>query len=365
MPPRPHLAADPGRCRLDRPARRRIRGALLLAAALTAGIAGLAGCGGEDGATGTTTDTPTGAGGPTLRIVTTVSPITSIVANIAGPGVAITGLVPEGVNSHTFEPPPSAARVLAEADVVFINGLGLEDPTEELAEASLGDGAEIVKLGDRVLPEADWIYDFSFPPEGGKPNPHLWTNPPMVEAYARVVRDALAERDPANAATYVANHEAFSARVEALDDAMQVATDTIAEGERTLLTYHDAYAYFAEHYRWTVVGAIQPSDFSEPSPREVADLIDQVRAQGVPVVFGSEVFPSPVLEQISTETGAAYVDDLRDDDLPGEPGESEHSWMGLMRLNYVTIVEAFGGDASALRALDVADVVEDRATYPQ
>ena len=339
---------------------RRLLGLRLLAG-LADGAIALTACGSVDDAA----EGPAAADEGALQIVTTVSPITSIVANVAGPGVEITGLVPEGVNSHTFEPPPSAARVLADADVVFINGLGLEDPTEALARANLDDGAEIVKLGDEILPEEAWIFDFSFPEEGGRPNPHLWTNPPMVKAYAQVVRDTLVEHDPDDEAAYSANFEAFSARIDALDEAMQAATDTIPEADRTLLTYHDAYAYFAEHYGWTVVGAIQPSDFDEPSPREVADLIELVRDRDVPVIFGSEVFPSPVLEQISAESGARYVDDLRDDDLPGEPGDAQHSWMGLLRLNYVTIVEAFGGDASALATLDVSDVVDDGATYPQ
>ena len=158
---------------------RRLLGLRLLAG-LAVGAIALTACGSVDDAA----EGPAAADEGALQIVTTVSPITSIVANVAGPGVEITGLVPEGVNSHTFEPPPSAARVLADADVVFINGLGLEDPTEALARANLDDGAEIVKLGDEILPEEAWIFDFSFPEEGGRPNPHLWTNPPLVKAYA-------------------------------------------------------------------------------------------------------------------------------------------------------------------------------------
>jgi ABC-type Zn uptake system ZnuABC Zn-binding protein ZnuA len=114
-----------------------------------------------------------------------------------------------------------------------------------------------------------------------------------------------------------------------------------------------------------VIGAIQPSSFDEPTPKEIADLITQVRESGVKAVFGSEVFPSPVLEQIGAETGVRYIDVLRDDDLIGEPGDAEHSWLGLMRFNYVTMVEALGGDASALKTVDVSDVVKDNATYPQ
>jgi len=143
------------------------------------------------------------------------------------------------------------------------------------------------------------------------------------------------------------------------------ATETVAPDRRRLLTYHDAYAYVAREYGWQVLGAIQPSSFEEPTAREVADLIDQVRASDVPVIFGSEVFPSSVLEQIAAETGATYVDDLRDDDLPGQPGEGDHSWLGLMRSNFVTIIDALGGDASSLAAFDVADVAPDEAVYPQ
>jgi ABC-type Zn uptake system ZnuABC Zn-binding protein ZnuA len=301
-----------------------------------------------------------------LTIATTVAPITSIVANIAGgTNTVILGIVPEGTNSHTFEPKPSDAKTLETADIVFINGLVLEEPTKDLALANLKDGAIICELGTEILPESDYIYDFSFPKEGGKPNPHLWTNPPMAKQYAQVVHDVLVRRDPANAATYESNLAAFVAKVDALDAAMVTATATVPETQRKLLTYHDAYAYFAVHYGYTVIGAIQPSSFDEPTPKEIANLITQVRESGVKAVFGSEVFPSPIMEQIGAETGVRYVDVLRDDDLIGEPGDAEHSWLGLMRFNYVTMVEALGGDASALKTLDVSDVVKDTAVYPQ
>jgi len=301
-----------------------------------------------------------------LTIATTVAPITSIVANIAGgTNTVILGIVPEGTNSHTFEPKPSDAKTLETADIVFINGLVLEEPTKDLALANLKDGAIICELGTEILPESDYIYDFSFPKEGGKPNPHLWTNPPMANQYAQVVHDVLVRRDPANAATYESNLAAFVAKVDALDAAMVTATATVPETQRKLLTYHDAYAYFAVHYGYTVIGAIQPSSFDEPTPKEIANLITQVRESGVKAVFGSEVFPSPIMEQIGAETGVRYVDVLRDDDLIGEPGDAEHSWLGLMRFNYVTMVEALGGDASALKTLDVSDVSKDSAVYPQ
>jgi ABC-type Zn uptake system ZnuABC Zn-binding protein ZnuA len=300
-----------------------------------------------------------------LQVVTTVAPITSIVAAVGGDLVDIEGIVPEGTNSHTFEPPPSAAAVLARADVLFVNGLRLEEPTTDLAEANLGDDAELVELGDETIGPDEYLYDFSFPEEGGKPNPHLWTNPPMADRYAEVVRDTLVELDPGNAEAYEDNYAAFSARVDELDAAVREATATVDPDQRKLLTYHDAYAYFAEEYGWEVIGAIQPSDFTEPSPREVAGLIAQVRDTGVAAVFGSEVFPSPVLEQIGDEAGVRYVDVLRDDDLPGEPGDEEHSWLGLMRFDYITMVESLGGDPAALEAVPLTPTAPDDAEYPQ
>jgi ABC-type Zn uptake system ZnuABC Zn-binding protein ZnuA len=300
-----------------------------------------------------------------LQVVTTVAPITSIAANVIGDRADIRGVVPEGTNSHTFDPSPSVAELMSEADVVFINGLELEDPTKELAEANKPDGTEIVELGNATITPENYIYDFSFPEADGKPNPHLWTNPPMALRYAEIVRDTMADLDPANAATYSRNYDAFADVVAEFDAAMRESFATLQAADRKLLTYHDAYAYFAEEYDWTVIGAIQVSSFEDPTPKEIADLIVQVEREAVPAIFGSEVFPSPVLEQIGREAGVEYIDVLRDDDLPDEPRDANHSWLGLMRFDYVTMVEALGGDARPLRAFDVRNVAPDRAEYPQ
>jgi ABC-type Zn uptake system ZnuABC Zn-binding protein ZnuA len=305
--------------------------------------------------------TPRAAGDGRLQVVTTVSPITSIVATVAGDLARVRGLVPEGADSHTFEPPPSAAKTLADADVVFLNGLKLEDPTKDLARANLKPGAEVVELGTQTITPDQYLYDFSFPRAAGKPNPHLWTNPPYAKDYARIARDTLSRRDPGHAADYGANYDRFAADVDRLDSAMQAASATVPK--RDLLTYHDAYAYFAQHYGWTVIGAIQVSSFEDPTPKEVASLIRQIRAVGVPAVFGSEVFPSKVLAQIGAEAGVRYVDKLRDDDLPGKPGDPDHSWLGLMKFDFVTMVSNLGGDASALESVPVT--VPPAASYPQ
>jgi ABC-type Zn uptake system ZnuABC Zn-binding protein ZnuA len=298
-----------------------------------------------------------------LQVVTTVSPITSIVENVAGDRVAITGIVPEGTNSHTFEPAPTDAAVMEDADILFMNGLHLEEPTRELAEANVGEGVPIVELAARTITEDEYIYDFSFPESGGFPNPHLWTNPPYAEEYARIVRDQLSELDPDGAQSYERNYDAFAERIDALDAAIRDATATVPEDDRRLLTYHDSFPYFAREYGWDVVGAIQPSDFAEPTPRDVARLIDQIRDEDLPAIFGSEVFPSPVLEQIAAETGAEYVDDLRDDDLPGHAGDPDHTYLALMVFDFRTIVGALGGDPSAFDALDTSNVAHGDADY--
>ena len=136
------------------------------------------------------------------------------------------------------------------------------------------------------------------------------------------------------------------------------------QGQLRLVTYHDAYAYFAKNFGWNVVGAIQPQTFDDPTPAEIADLIGQIESEGVPTIFGSEVFPSAVLEAIAAETGVRYEDSLRDDDLPGAPGETQHTLLELLRYNYRTMITGLGGSPASLDALVFA-TVPDTAYYPQ
>jgi ABC-type Zn uptake system ZnuABC Zn-binding protein ZnuA len=299
------------------------------------------------------------SGGQGVQVVTTVSPITNIVQNVGGDRVSVTGIVPEGINSHTFEPAPSDAAVMEDAEIVFINGLHLEEPTLELAENNVGEDVPIVQLADRTISEDEYIFDFSFPESEGFPNPHLWTNPLYAKEYAEIVAEELSTIDPEGAETYQENLEAYVDRLDELDAAVREATATVPEEDRKLLTYHDSFPYFAREYGWDVVGAVQPSDFAEPAPQDVAALIDQIYEENIPAIFGSEVFPSPILEQIAAETGATYVDDLRDDDLPGEAGDEDHSYLGLMVFDFETIVRALGGDPSAFGSIDVTNLSTD------
>ena len=324
------------------------------AVALLVVLGVVAGCGGDD------------AGGK-LRVVTTVSPITSIVENIGGDRIALEGVVPEGVNSHVFEPQPSLARVLADADLIIANGLFLEEPTLELAAANKRDDTPVLLLGDRAIGRERWQFDFSFPESGGHPNPHLWPDPMLGLRYAELTQEQLAALDPDNAGYYGDNLELFRQRINAMDAAIREAVASVPPENRKLITYHDSWAYFAVAYGLEVIGAVQPSDFAEPSAREVADIIDQVRDLGLPVVFGSAEFSSDVLETIAGETDAVFIDELADDDLPGGPGDAEHSYLGLMRQNMRIMIPALGGDASPLDSVDVSPVFDgvSGAVYPQ
>jgi ABC-type Zn uptake system ZnuABC Zn-binding protein ZnuA len=298
-----------------------------------------------------------------LKVVTTVAPITSIVENVAGDRVGLVGLIPEGINSHTFEPIPSDVKILGAADLIILNGLDLEIPTLNLANANKRPGTAMLLLGNHTINESEYIFDFSFPKEQGHPNPHLWLNPVYVMRYAERVRDKLIELDAKNKAAYETNTAQYLKKLGALDQAIREAVKSIPARNRRLLTYHDSWPYFARRYGFQIIGAVQPSDFSDPSPREVARLIEQIKKAQVPAVFGSEVFPSPVLEQIAREGKTRYIDKLRDDELPGKPGMPQHSYIGMMVENLTIMFEALGGSGTPFKDIDPAPVAGSSADY--
>jgi zinc/manganese transport system substrate-binding protein len=288
-----------------------------------------------------------------IRIVTTVAPITNIVRNVASGYGTVTGIVPDGTDSHTFEPVPTDARVLGTADIIILNGLGLEVPTLKLAEKVKKDSTPILELGNRALRKEQWRYDFSFPREGGHPNPHLWPDIALAMRYVEIVRDNLVALDPVNAPGYIENSNVYLAKLQELDKAIFSCIKTIPEKNRKLVTYHDSFAYFAPRYGVKVIAAVQPSDFSEPGPREVIRIIKQIRQEKVPAIFGSEVFPSKVMEQIARETGVKFIDQLSDDELPPLPN---NSFIGMMAKNVATMTGALGGDASCIANVNTTNI---------
>ncbi|MBI1820954.1 MAG: zinc ABC transporter substrate-binding protein [Nitrospirae bacterium] len=299
---------------------------------------------------------PSDAANEKLLVVSTVAPITNLIQNIAGSSIELHGIVPEGTDSHTFEPAPSDIKWIAAGDLFILNGLNLETPTEKLISSQKKKGAPVVKLGERVISQKDWIYDFSFPKEKGDPNPHLWLNVAYAMKYSEVIRDELIKIDPAHRTIYLENTEAFLKKLKQLDQVILETVQTIPPPNRRLVTYHDSWPYFASRYGFTVVGAVQPSSFSEPSARDVASLIDQLRLLRIPAIFGSEVFPSKVLNQIAREAGVKYVSTLRDDDLPGELSSPEHTYIGMMVENLKNIAVPLGGKPDLLKKVDPSNI---------
>jgi ABC-type Zn uptake system ZnuABC Zn-binding protein ZnuA len=291
-----------------------------------------------------------------LRVVTTVAPLVDLVREIAADRVDLVQLIPDGTDSHTFEPRPSDATSLQTADLIILNGLHLEAPTQRMADANKQPATPYLVLGDSTISPSDWLFDFSFPASRGDPNPHLWLNLAYAKNYAQLITNKLVELDPDNASYYQANFATLAGRLDQLDQAIFQAVQALPENHRKLLTYHDSWAYFGRRYGMEVIGAIQPSDFGEPSPREVAALIDQIRANDLPAIFGSEVYPSKVLEVIGREAGANYISSLRDDELPGSPGDATHTYLGLMLEDMRTMFGALGGATSMFDAIDPSPV---------
>lgn len=292
-----------------------------------------------------------------LNVVTSVSPITNIVKNVGGERIDLVGLVPEGVNSHTFELVPSDIVKINAADLVIIDGLGLEANIEKVVEEaqSTDPSLQILKLGDNTITPDQYAFDFSFPEGGGDPNPHLWLNVQFAMKFANLTRDRLIEMEPANSDYYNRNTERYLTLLKELDQGIMQAVKSVPEQNRKLLTYHDSWTYFALRYGMVVIGAIQPSDFGEPTPREVASLIDQIKAENMPVIFGSEVFPTEIVDQIANEANVQIVETLNDDDLPGNPGNPQNSYVGMMLENMKNMLVPLGGNVSALSDVNPED----------
>jgi zinc/manganese transport system substrate-binding protein len=281
-----------------------------------------------------------------LRVVTSIPPVTDLVKHVGGEAIHLQTLVPAGVSSHTFQPTPGDVHHLTQADLVILNGLGLELAIEKLVRCCGGPQVTVLKLGDRALGQEEWVFGFSFPRSQGNPNPHLWLDVEIARRYVELIRDQLCSLDPAHSERYRGNAARTLDSLAALDRCIRVAVDTIPPSARTLVTYHDAWPYFAKRYGLKVLAVVQPAKFAEPSAREVARIIDQLRRAKVPALFGSEVFASKVAEKIASEAGVRFVTPLYDELLPGMPGEAQHSYVGMMQYNVATIVAGLGGDAT-------------------
>ena len=191
-----------------------------------------------------------------LNVVTSVSPITNIVKNIGGERIKLTGLIPEGINSHTYELVPSDRIKIENANLVIIDGLNLEGNIERAVNQAQikNHQLQLLKLGDTTITKNQWIFNLSFPKERGDPNPHLWLNIAYAMKFANLTRDKFIEMDPQNVDYYSSNTERYLLILKKLDKAIIQSVHTVPPQNRKLLTYHDSWAYFAPRYGMTVIG---------------------------------------------------------------------------------------------------------------
>ncbi len=325
---------------------------LLIGTAFVALVA--AGCGGSSSA-------PPLVAGQDFTVVVDLDPLRDLVEQVAGGRAEVVALVPSGLDGHTYEPRPSDVETLATAHAFIGNGGQLNPAIEQLAEDNLPEDSALIKLANVTIRDDEVLYtDLHSHGDGVEhghtANAHLWTNPPYTMRYVDEIAAALTELDPDGAVIYADNADRLNARLETLSDAIAEAVVTVPPEMRKLVVYHDSWSYFGRNYGIEVIGAIQPADFSEPSAAEVGAMIEQIRAESVPAFFGSEVFPSDVLGTVARESGADHVADLNDDRLPGEPGDPEHGYVGMMVHNVRTIVDALGGDSTPLDAVELGAI---------
>jgi len=300
----------------------------------------LAGCGGGDRGAG--------SGDGPVEVVATYSILGDLVENVGGQNVELTTLVGPNGDAHTFEPAPSDNAKLAEADVVFENGLEFETWLDDLYESS-GSGAErtVVTEDLDLLPIAEEEHGHEEEAEGaheeehGEYDPHVWHAPTNAVVMVESIRDALAEADPENAEAYERNAGEYISKLEGLDADVREQVDSIPEGNRTLFTSHDTFGYFAERYGFGVDTALASvsTGAGDPSAGETAELVEEIEASGVPAIFGENVSNSSVMENIASEAGVELAPTLYTDAL-GEPGTEGSTYVRMVRYNVSTMSEA-------------------------
>lgn len=275
------------------------------------------------------TPAPSGSVGA-LKVVTTTTVLADLVRNVGGPDVTVESLVPKGGEPHTFGPAPSDLRRVAEAQLLVANGLGLDDWLTDLARDS-GTRAAIVQLAVG-LPGATYADG-----DGSSANPHLWLNVAYAAEYVTRIASALRAADPAHAAGYDARATAFHARLANLDRSVRERFDAIPAANRRVVSFHDAFPYFAAAYGLEIVGVVVKAPGQDPSAGELADLITAIRTTGVRVILSEVQFSDKVVRQIAAETGANVVSDLYTDSLGDPPVDT---YEALIRWDADRILDA-------------------------
>ena len=278
----------------------------------------------------------TPAPGAKLNVVATFSILGDLVRAVAGDNVQLHTLVGPDGDTHTYEPIPADGVALAQANLIFENGLGFETWLNKLYTAS-GSQAKRVVVTSGVTPGKITIGD-----EAGSTDPHAWQDVTYAMGMVTVIRDSLAAQDPAHAAAYQANAAAYLKQLQDLDAYLQQQAGTLPAGRRKLVTNHDALGYFAARYGFQVIGDVLGSvstEASEPSAADIARLIDEIKSAQVPAIFTENIENAAVINQVAQEAEVTVAPPLYTDAL-GKPGTAGDSYLKMMRYNVDTIVAA-------------------------
>ena len=248
----------------------------------------------------------TGAPGA-INVVTTTTVFADLVKQVGGDRVTVHSLVPKGGEVHTFDPAPSDAAAVTGARLLVLNGLGLDDWLLSFAQEAGAANVPTLELATNV-DEVEYIDD----------NPHLWMNPVYAQIYADRIRLKLIEIDAQGQQTYDANADAFYGQLDELNIWARQQMDTIPADQRRIVSFHDAFPYFAGAYDLEIVGVVVEAPGQDPSAAEVANLVTAIRQTGVKAILSETQFSDELAQTIAAEAGATVVSDLYTDTL-GDP----------------------------------------------
>jgi zinc/manganese transport system substrate-binding protein len=276
--------------------------------------------------------TPAAAQQP-LKVVASFSILGDFVKNVGGDKVAVTTLVGPNGDAHVYAPTPADARTLAEAKLVFINGLGFEGWMARLAKSANSKAVQIVAtkgVTPRKSNDAEHGHDA---------DPHAWQSVDNAKIYVANIRDALAAADPANAEAYKANAAAYLQKLDSLDGEVKESVAKLVPERRRVISTHDAFGYFAAAYGITFIAPQGVSTESEVSARDLGAIIRQIRAQKIPAVFFENISDPRLMQRIAAETGARIGGTLYSDALTAEKGDAP-TYIDMVRHNIRTLTQA-------------------------
>ena len=265
-----------------------------------------------------------------LDVVASFSILADLVKNVGDDKVNVTTLVGPNGDVHVYTPAPSDARKNAGARILFVNGLGLEGWLPRLVQ-SAGNKATIVTVSNGVAPLK----------HGSDADPHAWQSIPNVEIYVANIRDALIAADPADAAVFRANAAHYLTELDSLDAEVRAAIAKIPPERRKVITTHNAFGYFAAAYGVEFLAPVGVSTETEPSARNIAALIQQIKADKIPAVFLENLSDDRLIARIAAETGAKAGGILYSDALTDEKGPAP-TYIDLIRHNIKALTSALG-----------------------